>query len=256
MIKSGNNILKKGNTIPTNTEMVRSCVFIIFTGESNPVGYAENSEASAPELAEISSVKIWGYTTNNAFNNLKCGSPDNTNEAGSSSLHGWELELGVQAEAGNFNGKQVYISKNGVGGANAYQWITGSAYWNANRLRILTAYKYLRSQSNQDIETYIFFSLGINDAYDETNLVEFEADFREFVTNLHLLLPTAIILMTKIMTTSESQWFSDINDIIIEVGTELDYVRLVETDDLTRSGYHWDYAGMKTLTDRFLEYVI
>jgi hypothetical protein len=86
----------------------RMVPLIIFNGESNSGGYADNSEALPSELAPRPSVQILDNIGLASFLDLDIGTNNNVDHLGlSNTSHGWELGLANSVEAGEWYDQTV-----------------------------------------------------------------------------------------------------------------------------------------------------
>lgn len=229
----------------TNFTQSNSNPLFIFTGESNSGGYALNTSASAPELAARSSVQILNNTSL-LFENLDIGTNNLLDHNGldPSLTHGWELELSNLVEANTFSVSQVHLVKTGQGASRISEWADPSTYWTKFKDRVDAALVI-----DPTFVPVIFYSQGINDAINGTNITTWKnntiAHFAKIRTRYGANIP---IIWPKLMSA-----YATYNTAIDEVVAVTSFCWSVETTDLSlRDANHWDYAGMKTMTQRMI----
>lgn len=231
------------NTAPPELPDITNPLFV-FTGESNSAGYALNSGASAGEIDSTSVIRIINNTSL-LFEDLDIGTNNLIDQNMPAELtHGWELELTNQVEANAFSVAQVHLVKGGFGASKIVDWADPSTYWTKLKERVDAALAI-----DPTFTPIIFYSHGINDAIAGTNIATWKSDtiahFAKIRTRYGATVP---IIWPKLMST-----YSSYNTAIDEVAAATSYCWTVETTDLSlRDTNHWDYAGMKTMTQRMI----
>jgi len=226
----------------------------VFMGESNSRGYAQNSLASAPELAARPNTQIINTTTR-LFETLDIG----TNNMGfDATSHGWELELANQAVTNPlFKGDSIYIVKTGQGGSTISQWLPGTTpfYFDTAISRIKLAIKLLRASGKQP-QVIILYSQGINDAIANTNSTTWISNTLTLVNNVRKEIGNAILITPNLIGTD-----SDIpglktamNTYFINRANGVYFVPSPQgaVGDSLRDANHWDYLGMKAIAQRMI----
>lgn len=236
-----------------NSSSLLEVPVFLFMGESNSGGYALNSSATVNELAPRKEIVIWNNVTR-AFQNLDIGTNNllaHTGlEAAYGLTHGFELELANQIRD-SFGLTYAYLLKAGQGGSVISQWDDGDPYQVTleNRIDSVTTALAARGQKPKWI---IWVSLGINDAIASTSASTWETAVLSWFTRVRTLCGggTSIpIVMTRIMRTNAS--YQAIDDKIAEIAAEQDFVSAASITDATlRDANHWDYAGMKLISNR------
>ena len=99
----------------------------------------------------------------------------------------------------------------------------------------------------------IFFSLGINDAVAGTKLDVWKPAVKEHFANMRKELGADTpIIMTRFMPQ-----FAGYNTVIEQICAEVPNTYSVGTLDAPlRDPYHWNYAGMKLVTDRMIDVLL
>ena len=227
-------------------------LLVIINGESNSGGYALNSEAAPEELAPRKSVKILNNETLKSFDDLDIGTNSLIGHTGleKSDTHGFELELANSADRLKAKDLPVYLVKTGHGGSRIDQWAVGGGYYTTFLNRIHAAQELLQGE---DVRPVIFFSLGINDAVAGTKLDVWKPAVKEhFAAMRRELGADTPIIMARFMPQFEAY-----NTVIEEICAEVPNTYSVNTLDAPlRDVYHWNYAGMKLVTDRMIDVLL
>jgi hypothetical protein len=222
---------------------------VIAVGESNSGGVANNANAFSWELASRSELQMLNTTTL-LFENLDIGTNNNLNHLGlTSATHGWELEL---ANACNRNeiGRQTYYVQTGQGGSLSFQWIPGAnGYFETSFIPRVNAAK---SQfAARPVQYVVWLSLGINDAIASTNSYLFKGYMRRLIAGIKTQIPDVKICIGRIMRTNAS--YQAIDDRIAELSDD-PAVRIISITSLaTDGGNHWNYYGMRGMSERMLD---
>ena len=233
----------------------RPLVFV-FTGESNSGGIGRNAEATPAEQAARPSVQIMNLTNGLfTFEPLLLGKNNLRDHAGLegyyAGCHGLELGLANAVEAGSFAGrKQVYLIKTGQGGSKIEQWAPDhqSGYWKKFDQRLAAA----RRQVPTNAQWVVWFSLGINDAIANTPMTSWKQDTLAHLKRFKKELPGAPIVMTQFQSMKR---YAATDKALAEIAAEEPGVFVV---DSTGAGMepdqnHWNYAGLKLVTQRMIE---
>lgn len=226
-------------------------LMIIFTGESNSGGYAENGDASGPELASREEVQILNNTTFE-FENLDIGTNNLIDHFGlpANETHGWELGLGNAVEDGDFDPlTKVYLVKTGQGGSRIGDWEVGGTYWDKMEERYNAAVA-LMDEQGLDYPKVIWYSQGINDQNASMSAADWKAATITHLENLRDLMGADTpILMTELPNPSFSGYNAKIDEIVSEVANTY---KIDTTGASMRDSFHWDYEGMKLIASRFV----
>jgi Carbohydrate esterase, sialic acid-specific acetylesterase len=224
---------------------------VIFNGESNSGGYADNTQATAPEVAVRPAIQIFDNTGLASFQNLDIGTNNLVDHSGLANgpTHGWELGLANSVEAGEWWNDTVYLIKTGQGGSKVSEWGEAGAFYQKFLTRTRNGLSILKAQGLIPV-IYLWYTLGINDAIAGTN----EATWLDEVKLLHARMRDELgyvpIFMTKFMAVSPGAAFNDSVDLY---GTQDNMVMPVDaTGATTRDQNHWDYAGMKLMAQRMV----
>jgi len=244
--------IQAGNT-KTAPSTHRPLVFVI-TGESNSGGIGLNSDASPKELSPRNSVQIMNLTDGKfRFEPMQLGVNNLRDHFGLekyyTSCHGFENQLANAVDANAFPGhKQVYLIKTGHGGSRISQWSEkhSSGYWKKFLQRTDAA----KRQLPKNPQWVVWFSLGINDAIAHTPIDQWEKGTRAHLKRIQKQLPGCIIVMTQF----QSMGFPETNAAIAKIAKEEANVFAVDSTGASlRNIYHWDYQGLKTVTDRMVK---
>jgi hypothetical protein len=225
---------------PSNNALV-----FFFTGESNSVGYAANSEAPSGELGVRSNVKILNNTSL-AFENLNIGS-NNANEI--ANTHGWELEIANQINSGGIAGfTDCYIVKTGKGGTKIADWNVGGT-WEVQMAARMTAALNLLTAAGKTPKIICFYSQGINDVALNTAPV-WKADTLSHFAHLRSLYGSTLpIIMTKFLSP-----FAVFNTAMDEIDTAESNTVAIDATGTTFNvdNTHWNYSGQKEMCNRMI----
>lgn len=223
----------------------------IILGESNSGGIASNTSALPSEIGTKSNVQIWDNANNNGFVDLIIGGENANNLIGHTGLesyantcHGFELFM-----ANYINEDIIYLLKAGQGGSKIANWVENSTYYNTfcSRMDAL-----LQVYSPDIIE--VWYSLGINDAIANTNADIWYDNMVEFFERIRIKYGSIQIKATHIMINNSS--YQNIDDKITELENNLSYFTAVNVSDCTlRNSNHWDYQGMKLISQRMRDII-
>jgi len=223
---------------------------VIAVGESNSGGYASNASAFGWELASRPELQMLNTSTL-LFENLDIGTNNNLNHGGlNSTTHGWELEL-ANACKRNEIGRQVYYVQTGQGGSRTIEWTTASGYdaFNTSFLPRVNATKSL--MAFRPVQYVVWLSLGINDAIDGLDSYVYKGRMRQLIASIKREIPDVKFCVGRIMRTNAA--YQAIDDRIIELADDTS-VRVVSVTGLTTDGgNHWDYQGMRGMSERMLD---
>jgi hypothetical protein len=222
---------------------------VIAVGESNSGGVANNANAFAWELASRPELQMLNTTTL-LFENLDIGTNNNLNHLGlTSATHGWELEL-ANACKRNEIGRQTYYIQTGQGGTLGWQWIPGAGgYFETSFIPRVDAAK--AQFATRPVQYVVWLSLGINDAIASTNSYLFKGHVRRLIAGIKAQIPDVKICIGRIMRTNAS--YEAIDDRIAELSDD-PAVRIVSIASLaTDGGNHWNYYGMRGMSERMLD---
>jgi hypothetical protein len=223
-------------------------LLVIITGESNAGGYALNTDAKPAELAPRKSVKILNNETLK-FEDLDIGENNILGHAGleTTGTHSFELELANLADKFPAGELPAYLLKTGQGGSRIAQWAIDRPYYATFLERLHAAQK---SFDGVEVEPVVYFTLGINDALDGTKVDVWKPAVKEHFVHLRKELGSDTpIVMTRLM-----KQFAPYNAAIEEICAEVPHTYSVDTLDIPlRDPYHWNYAGMKRITNRMFD---
>ena len=222
---------------------------IVATGESNSGGFARNTSASGAELASRSVVQMW-HPTADTFQDLDVGTNNNVDHDGlDSTTHGWELQLANDVASGAESQDPVYYIQTGQGGSVISDWDVADPYWVEWLDRIGKAKTYFTNNSITP-EWVVWMSFGINDQIAGTNVSTWKTSTIAWIDRIKAELSGAKILMSELTVKSALDPYIAA---IREISDDEDDVILVAAEGLSeRDQHHWNYAGMKTLSTRFL----
>jgi hypothetical protein len=256
------NLLGKHESFITNTLQP---LLIVFGGESNSGGIANNSSATTFELAPRN-LKILNNTTLASFDNLHIG---NNNQFGHKGLefafstgHGFELELANKYDQGVFGQRQVFLCKAGQGGTVIENWVDGVLYntidpYSLFITRVQAAINLIKTQTQQTPIVVMFWSQGINDGGNNVPLwkTKTKSLFASLRQDLGITLP---IYSTQF----QGMGFSSTDTAIAEIESEISNFKAIntagaETSDVVAGvGIHWGYLGMKQVTNSLINSLI
>lgn len=225
---------------------------IYFIGESNSGGIARNVDALSSELDEDPNIQIWDNISNDGFFNLDIGTNNLLGHAGlesyASNSHGWELQM--QNRVSDL-GTPCFLTKCGQGGSRISQWGTGGTYWQTFLTRSNGSKAALQ---NRNVNTYVFVSLGINDASDGKDPATWYNEVYTWLVAIKAQTGAIKMGITEIMENDAN--YVAINAEIDNLVSVLPYLFKVQTSDATqRDSKHWDYAGMKLIADRMIDLI-
>ncbi len=226
---------------------------IIFIGESNSEGQAENIHATSAELAASrGAVRMWCEDTN-AFASLSIGVNNMGESAGTPTLHGWELEIANMIDLGQFGSLSAsdpaYILKVGVGGSKWSQWQNGGTNYN-----YFTSEYAAYAAVLPTITDLIFFcSIGINDAVSEnTSAADHYTYYSDFIDRCRATVSdsTAPFILTHLMPRFYAQYNAQV-DALCRNKTNV-YRATANRCGLKQGEehLHWAYNGVKRIANR------
>ena len=247
--------LWSGNSMADDASAKARPLVIVITGESNSGGVGSNADATSAERAPRPSVQVMNLTNRKfGFENLQLGVNNLRDHAGLESLyakgHGFENELANAVDAGSFAGRrQVYLIKTGHGGSKIKEWDPqhASGYWKKFTQRIEAAKKQLPANP----QWVVWLSLGINDAIGGKPIDKWKQETLEHLKRIKTQLPGAIIVITQFQSMRN---FKAFDDAIADLATKEPGVFAVDSSGAALGDdYHWNYAGLKTVTQRLVE---
>ena len=229
----------------------------VFTGESNSGGLGLNSQASAEELAPRSQLQILNNSSL-VFEALDIGTNNLLGHGGLESYfttcHGIELQLANQVVAGRWPKSTAYLVKTGQGGSKIALWLNNAQTYAATfSQRVATAMQLLEDNGIA-YRPVVFMSIGINDAFDNTDPATFKSNVKEVHGNIRSVLGSnTLIVMTLFESPIASYQENDeINDVIRQIASEDSNVLAISTAGFQADGgSHWSYAGLKSVADAF-----
>lgn len=243
------------------TVVSRGLPLLIFAGESNAGGLAVNADATAPELAARSSVRILDNTTlawadlDVGTNNLvgHFGLPDNA-------THGLEIGLANTVDAGRWPNSppQIYLVKTGQGGSVIAEWATGhsSGYWSTFLSRVNAA-KGLLQTAGVGVTPIVFYSQGINDALlgVPTPVATWKSQTIAHLAKIRSELgATTPIYMTRFAAPPLAASDTAYNVAMDEIAAADSYTKVLDTAALgIVNTHHWSYQGYLALAERLLD---
>jgi len=225
---------------------------IIFNGESNSGGFAQNNLLTAPELAVRSGVQIFNNTTLNTFDSLQIGVNNLVGHTGltDNATHGWENGLANEVNLGRLS-SHAYLVKTGQGASTISQWNVGGAYFNTFTSRVNAAKSLL---SAQNYKTVIWYTQGINDATAGTSIATWETSTIQHLANLRSIAGVDTpILITSLTPIYNPSWLVAIQDVISQTNkTYLINTATIGADAFLRDANHWDAQGMRLMASELV----
>jgi len=235
----------------TVTPSIPLIPMIVFSGESNSGGFADNADATVEELAARPALQILNNTSL-VFEDLDIGVNNLLGHSGlinnpGATTHGWELELANRATLNEFS-NPVYLVKTGQGGSTISQWGESDTYYTNFKTRIDTAIT-LRSITGT-CPFALFYQQGINDSIAGTATATWKAatiaHFEKIRTRYGADIP---IIFGKLPAI-----YSTYNTAIDELVSVTSLCWSIETTDLgMKDANHYNYTGMKTMSDRMID---
>jgi hypothetical protein len=232
---------------------------VIISGESNAGGEAENSDATSPELAPRTNVKIINsYTL--LFETLDIGTNNildhqDIDDAPTSQWHGWELQIANRKDAGTaFGIGTLHMVKTGQGSSTIAQWNDGGTYYTKFKDRVDAAVDILEGQG-KTLQLYLIWSQGLNDMVAGTSVATWKAATIAHFEKIRLRYGSVRIIMTQFNDITGTSAF---NTAIAEICAELDDCHYVSTAGApvkhpVDNPYHWNYSGMKQIADDIVD---
>lgn len=240
-------------------------LLIIFLGESNSGGFADNNRATTEELAETEVVQIWDNINNDGFENLDVGTNNLLGHAGLesyiSSTHGWELQLANRARSDSIN-YPIYLAKTGQGGSRVANWVGDQSYqgvfpWNTAQVRITGSLNEIQRINGGTTYIYVMMSLGINDAIDNNNPDVFKTKFKQILTNFRNKYGADVpFFATELMENTANKIANNVR--LRQIANSDPYFTLIETGDLDydlRDANHWNYEAVKIISNRMFNII-
>lgn len=226
----------------------------LFIGESNSGGVALNSSLPDSDLLPTSTVRILNNDTLASFDNLDIGSNNLRGHTGLASYsdehHGWEAGLSAHfADLTPYD--QAFLVKAGQGGSRVADWADGGDYFTEFQSRVAAADNLLGSP-----DWRVWFTLGVNDANDGADPVEWRAATEEFIDRIRTELgsDTISIFAPTLMNNTPNK--IAINQQLGAIAATDPYFTLVNTTDTAiyplQDPNHWNAAAMGQMAKDFL----
>ena len=245
-------------------------LLIIMAGESNAGGLADNSEATASEVA-TRSIKILNNTTLTSFSFLNIGTNNLTGHVGliyaENDAHGWELQIANRKDDGDFGARAVYLVKAGQGGTVIAEWADEATYnaesqtiepYDVFIARVRAAINIVDSIHNRMPDVIMLWSIGINDAGIGTTT----GTYKTAVKAVFNLMRTDIGIDFPIIQT-QFQSINTVYDAVInDITNEMTDVYAINTTGaettqvFAGAGSHWGYTGMKQIADDMIDLIL
>lgn len=220
-------------------------LLVIFTGESNSGGYADNAELSSADLQPFPNTQILNNTSL-LFESLQIGVNNLIDHIGltANASHGWEIGLAKRCNQGKLGPKPVYLLKTGEGGSIISQWNSGGAYYTTFLSR-LNAAKTLLATASITYTPVVWYTQGINDAIDGTDIPTWKGATIAHFAKIRLELPTAPILFgcNTFGSTNFPLWHAAMREVIAAT-SNCYYINTVLDNNNYRDVNHWNSAGM------------
>lgn len=241
-------------------------VLIIFWGESNATGYADNGLASGGELA-ARDLQILNNSNYN-FESLDVGTNNILYAAGgvdncpSCTTHGMEIGLANAYDDGDFDGHPVYLIKAGQGGSIISDWETTDAYYDSLESRITRGYNLILSATGQVPMIAIWGSQGVNNMIAGTSAATWKTAVKQFITDIRATIhtvtgqPSSVIpfLFTRFNSMSSNLAYETV---IGEIEDEVsDFYAVSTSGAALKDINHWQYAGFLLFVPSFITITI
>lgn len=249
------------------SETIPNLAFV-FTGESNAGGQALNTSATTEELDPREQVQI---LNNNSltFEPLDIGTNNNIGhyQITCCATHGFELELANKVVANTFpNNPTIHLVKTGQGSSKVAQWDPDwseptiskeNNFWT----KFTTRTSFAKTQLGANTQWVVWVSLGINDFNGLTPINTYKSSMIAYINNIKADLPGAIIVLTQFQSmipadpNSSKNGLKAFNDTMAEIAESENNVYVIDSTgaSLKNDGLHWNYDGMKTVTDRLID---
>lgn len=247
-------------------------ILIVFGGESNSGGLADNTFATGPELA-ARNLTIFDNVGLASFDPLEVGVNNLVGHLGliyaMNDAHGWELELANRYDDGDFGGRDVFLCKAGQGGTMVAMWADEATYSAESQTiepfdvfiaRVQAAIALIESQTGQTPDVFLFWSLGINDNGNGTPVATFKAAQKDVFDDIRAELG---INLPIYMTQFQSMGSMTTYDVAIgEIASEMTDVTAINTTGAETAevfagpGSHWGYTGMKQVANSLINALI
>lgn len=231
-----------GWTLPENSVRI-TCL----TGQSNAAGSGYNSDALASEIDETSDLKVIARYTSNIVNlNIAAGN----NEAGLPDRHG--LELGLSVNHPLTYSYPLYLAKYAVGGtAMDEQLFGGVTFTRLYHEYIVVMVNQLLAQGKRVFIDMILIQ-GENDAVLPYQVDNYPAKLDTWINLWKTYLGSNIPISLVEIYGSTSQE-EGINTAFANAASTYSNVEVIEASTLpTNDGLHYSYAGLKTISERYL----
>lgn len=250
-----------GDTIAINDSYYRPPAtgtripMIVFNGESNSGGYADNADATGTELAARTGTFILNNTSLE-FENLDVGTNNLIDHAGltDNASHSWEIGIANAAAAGDFY-HPVYLVKTGQGGSISGDWTSVSAYGTTAVSRIDAAIAELGTSGTPKFA--LFHSQGINNAGGGWNRALWVTQTKTWFNYLRTTYGSFPIIMMKFWPIT-GRSIADLNDAVDEVCGDLSDCFSIDCSSFTdlRDALHLDYIGQKAAAALYIDKLI
>lgn len=238
-------------------------ILLVFLGDSNSGGHAENSHASADELKENFKLQIWDNKSNAKFINYNPLKHSLVEHDGLSTKgyngcrHGWDLNLSQEILTGNYKQSNIFLLKAGQGGTRIEHWINDLPYeslkpWSTFVTRYSNAVKSIERNFGK-CKVVVWVSIGINDARDQISSEIFLRNLGLFKDKLSKLVGGSPVIFAKIPRVDSH--FNALDDCIEHFCKSNKGYYSIDTygASLSNDLLHWDYNGMKLISKRLSE---
>tara|TARA_R110000868_G_scaffold96457_3_gene265436 strand:+ start:3114 stop:5843 length:2730 start_codon:yes stop_codon:yes gene_type:complete len=237
-------------------QLTKRIPVIVYWGESNSGGYADNSDLAASKFAERPAVQIFNNTTFN-FESLILGYNGTTEHSSLTgpgilvssqyAYHGFEAGLANQVEGGEFGSDFVYLVKLGQGGSKVSEWAVGGVYFETARKRLERVRDFLE-ESNVEPWFVLHGSIGINDAGAGTATATFESSLIAILKTLWDVIGYRCPSTLTGLTTAYPTYATNFSNI----ASSYKNVTIIDTTTANanlKDAEHWDYLGMELIAD-------
>ena len=234
---------------------------VLIFGESNAGGIAANSDGTSAEVDVSRTLQILNNFTY-VFEGLKLSDPNSNSiinhralETHVGSKHGLDLQIANSVDSGYID--SIWLVKAGQGGTRIRHWDNRDTLYGTpsvqardsmtKRMDIATA----EFDSLREIHAVLW--LGINDAIEQKNALEFYNRVRNLIDSVKVEYPkinnTYLIGITR-----NDVYYERIDDTLQALGRNYDDLHFIDAPDVTFiDAFHYNYDQMKIIGRRLID---